>query len=275
MKPTVWAVAAAALWAGGCAMDDNAAYTTAGRQDRGLVMILPGIEGVSPINLHIREGLAGAGIRCAMPIFEWGLPVPLVGAALNQTDVPADRGAGRRVADRVVRYQLAHPGRPVYVVGHSAGGGVAVFAAEALGRLPNARPVDGLVLLSASISADYDLTAALRSCRNGLVNFYNPADVGLLGVGTALLGNVDGGHGASAGRTGFVPPRTGAPPGQRSAYRKLHQVRITPAMVSGEGGGPHVADTAAPFVATYVAEWIISPTWPPPPAEPLAPRGAR
>ena len=97
-------------------------------------------------------------------------------------------------------YQDNHPGRPVYVVGHSGGGGVAVFTAESL---PDGRKIDGLVLLSASISKGYDLHKALANCRRGIINYYSSRDVGLLGVGTTLMGNVDGGHGPSAGLKGF------------------------------------------------------------------------
>jgi hypothetical protein len=72
--------------------------------------------------------------------------------------------------------------------------------------MPGSKPITGAVLLSASVSSDCDLTAALVGSREGIVSFYNERDVALLGVGTKLLGNVDGGRSASAGRTAGMTP---------------------------------------------------------------------
>ena len=121
----------------------------------------------------------------------------------------------------------------------------------------------GVVLLSASLSRDYDLTVALRQSRDGLVNFYNEKDVALLGVGTTILGNVDGRHSPSAGRRGFAPPGPKATADTVEAYKKLHHVRITRDMVD-DASSPHVSATSVPFVAAYVAEWVLDTGWPPP-----------
>ena len=191
----------AAVAAGGCS--SNYKYMTKDRQSRGMVVILPGIEGTSPFNRHIRQGLEDAGLDCATPICSWGWPVPLVGMALNQSEPICHHVAARQIATMIAKYEDEHPGQPVYVIGHSGGAGIGVFAAEELGKLEGGHKIEGLVLLSASISSDYDLSPALAQCRNGIVNFYNPDDKMLLMVGTAIAGNVDGGHGDSAGRTGF------------------------------------------------------------------------
>lgn len=228
---------------GGCGMS-NAQYMTEQRLDNGLVVILPGIEGESPMNHDIRRGLVAAGVPAALPIHSWGRPVPIAGVLLNQMDFIGNRLEGAKLARMVVEYQDAHPGRPVYLVGHSGGGGVAVFAAEAM---PEGRQVDGLVLLSASISREYDVTKALQHCRQGIVNFYNRSDAGLLGVGTTVVGNVDGRRGPSAGLSGFAA----APP-------KLYQVEVT----GGMGGDPHAAATRSGFVSRRVAPWIVADAWP-------------
>jgi pimeloyl-ACP methyl ester carboxylesterase len=225
----------------------NDHYLINERKENGLVVILPGIEGESEFNHNIRRGLVSAGCYRAMPIYGWGAPIPGVGLLINQTNVIGNRISGAGIADMIKKYQDTYPGRPVYIIGHSGGGGVAVFAAEAM---PAGRKIDGLVLLSASISADYDLSKALGNCKNGILNVYNREDSGLLGVGTAVMGNVDGGHGASAGLTGFT----------RSAP-KLYQVSITPGMYYG--GGTHDAATRPGFVSSYVAPWVLSSLWPP------------
>ena len=120
--------------------------------------------------------------------------------------------------------------------------------------MPDGRQVDGLVLLSASISAGYDLTKALGRCKKGILNVYNRDDGGLLGVGTTVVGTVDGSRGASAGLTGFDGPGSAA--GQ-DVYHKLQQLEITPSMTWGDSD-PHGAATRPSFVSSYVAPWILS-----------------
>ena len=265
MKKTraVLAVAALAAVVGGCAGRTDSDLSLHGDRGKGLIVILPGIQGNGSINEDIRQGLIGAGIQCAVEIRQWGFLIPGAKLVVNQVNVPGNRVAGRKIAEEVAAYQARYPGRPVYLVGHSGGAGIAVFALEWLAKTAGSAPIAGAVLLSASISSDYDLTAALRQSREGIVNFYNEKDVVLLGIGTTLLGNVDGGRAASAGRAGFRMPGPEAAPQKLAAYQKLYHVRITRDMVD-DGSASHVAATSRPFVAAYVAEWIIDQGWPPP-----------
>ena len=248
-------VVAALCLVQGC--DDNIDFVTDDRMAGGLVVILPGIEGESELNRNIRRGLVAGGVFRALPIHRWGRPVPIAGVLLNQVDFLGNRLAGVRVAKLIQTYQDSHPGKPVHVVGHSGGGGVAVFAAEAM---PEGRKIDGLILLSASISSAYNLTKALSHCRNGIVSFYNPDDFALLGVGTTALGNVDGTHGPSAGLIGFDKPRGRAGPAKNAAWEKLYQVKL--GGLSGGDGDPHASTTRVGFVSLNVAPWVLSETWP-------------
>jgi len=238
----------------GCAYDQEANdhFTTQERMDKGLVLILPGVEGESSFNHELRQGLAIAGVECAMPIYCWGRPIPIAGTLINQMDVWGNRAAGKDIAGFIVAYQDHHPKRPVYLIGHSGGGGVAVFAAESL---PAGRKIDGLILLSASISGGYDLTAALDHCRNGVVNFYSPEDVAVLGIGTSIAGNVDGTRGPAAGLTGFGQPSGSDAEQKRVAYQRVYEVEIT------GGINPHTAATNSAFVQHSVAPWVAA-VWP-------------
>jgi pimeloyl-ACP methyl ester carboxylesterase len=233
----------------GCGGEASTHYVTDVRKENGLVIILPGIEGESQFNHNIRRGLVSAGCFRAMPIYNWGVPIPGVGLLVNQTNAIGNRLAGANIARMIENYQDTYPGRPVFLIGHSGGGGVAVFAAE---ELAEGRTIEGLVLLSASISANYNLSKALGKCSNGVLNVYNREDTGLLGVGTTIMGNVDGGHGASAGLTGFDKP-----------YPRLYQIEVTPSMTYVSGGGAHDAATRPAFVSAYVAPWVLSSIWPP------------
>lgn len=247
-------------WAG-CARSLEGPYMDPQLQDRGVVIILPGIEGESAFNTRLREGLAEAGVPYALPIWPWGSQIPIVRLAMNEMDVQGNIVAGMRLAMWIASYQNQHPGCPVYLVGHSGGGGIAVFAAEALAHLPGRRTITGMVLLSPSVTASRDLTEALSACELGIACFYNESDVGLLWLGTTLMGNVDGGRGSSAGRTGFRPPAPGDGDAKKAAYRKVFQVDTTTGLMNILGA--HMADTRSAFVRKYVAPWVQSDSWPP------------
>ena len=229
----------------------NANYTTPAMKEQGIVFILPGIQGVDDHYKTIRQGLRRAGLKCAILIQPWGSQIPGVKLAVNQLGTDAGRDWGKKIAENIRAYQRQYPGRAVHVIGQSGGSAVAVFALEALAE-SGAEPVAGVILLDASLSADYDLTRALGKSTKGIVNFYNLGDVAVLGVGTAVLGNIDGGHGDSAGRTGF-----------EASYPKLHQVKVTPNMVSVSNAS-HFADTSTAFTAKYIAPWIMEQRWPVP-----------
>ena len=240
-----------------CGCENNSAFSTPERLEAGLVVILPGIEGESEANQNIRAGLNNGGIDRSLQIWHWGRPVPGLGMILNQMDFLGNQLAGGRIAQRIVEYQDKYPDRPVHIIGHSGGGGVAVFAAA---QMPKGRQITGLVLLSASISSNYDITRALDRCSSGIVNFYNTDDGALLGLATTLLGNVGGRHGPSAGLSGFNMPNSSAGNDKQIAYQKLHQVSMTGMMTSG--ATPHFAATRPHFVATYIAPWISEDDWP-------------
>ncbi|MFA6134052.1 MAG: alpha/beta hydrolase [Phycisphaerae bacterium] len=241
---------------GGCGKYDlNSRYVSQERADRGMVVILPGIEGESKANRDIREGLYRAGIPYGLVIYRWGAPIPGPGGMLvNQTDVSRDRRMAEELAEQITQYQQKHPGKPVFLIGHSAGGGITVFTMEALGKVAGARPVEGSFLLSASISSDYDLAPALAMSRRGLVNVSNRDDQ-LLNSGTATFGNVDGKKGDSAGRTGFY-----------RKYPNVFERPITNEQVRREFGiiGPaHFMATHEQLIEKYAPAWILSESWPP------------
>jgi pimeloyl-ACP methyl ester carboxylesterase len=222
------------------------------RIDRGLVVILPGIEGKGISSESIREGLIDGGVRERIETFEWGMPVPGLGMAFNQMDVARNRDQAEKLAIRIYEYQRAYPGRPVFLVGHSGGSGVAVFALEALSRLRDAKPVNGAVLIASSLSADYNLSSALKNTRYGIVSVSNPFDLAVLGIGTAAMGNVDGTRSASAGRTGFAMEDA-----------RLFKMPVTVGMLRGIRITPHQAATTTSFVRKNIAPWITQTPWPP------------
>jgi hypothetical protein len=245
----ITALLASAVLAG-CEDSLNVDYTQPDQQTRGMIYILPGIQGVDQHYKDIRDGLVGAGIKCAIKIHPWGCRIPGINLYINETDTRDNRQWGETIAAEIAEYRKKYPGRRVCIIGQSGGAAIAVFTAEAMSRDPDAEPLDGLILLDASISADYDLTDALIACEEGILNFYNPSDVVLLGFGTKMIGNLDGGHGDSAGRTGFS-----------RSYSDLYQIEIVKGMVD-DFSDPHFADCTKAFASQYIAPWIIDPSWP-------------
>ncbi len=246
-------VVATCIFAGGCGggggdmMSDEIA-----RIDRGLVVILPGIEGKGISSESIREGLLEGGVSYWIETFQWGMPVPGLGMAFNQMDVGRNRDQAEKLAIRIYEYQRAYPGRPIFLVGHSGGSGVAVFALESMSRLRDAKPVSGAILIASSLSANYNLSPALKNTRYGIVSVSNPFDLAVLGIGTAAMGNVDGTRSASAGRTGFAMEDA-----------KLFKMPVTISMLRGIRITPHQAATTTSFVRKNIAPWIIHSPWPP------------
>ena len=238
-------------------------FMTNARQNRGLVVILPGIEGPGALSDDIVKGLDAAGVPYALKVQGWGRPVPLAGMLLNQVDVLGNRVASKRIANTIIDYQDRHPGAPVYLLGHSGGGGIAIFVAEAL---PPGRRVDGVILLSPSISDGYDLSKALGHTRKGVVNFWSPEDVGLLVFGTSIVGNMDGAHSPAAGASGFHKTT-----GPASLFGKLYQVQWNESMAQSGNSGGHMDSTNSRFVTAWIAPWVTAADWPAPPVNSNAP----
>jgi pimeloyl-ACP methyl ester carboxylesterase len=225
----------------------------------GLAVVVPGIEGEMLFDQQIRDGLRQANVPSSITIYHWGWPVPLLGMAMNQTDLIGNRINGDRLAKFVAAYQQKHPDAPIYIIGRSAGAALAVFAAESFPKYaPYNAKVEGIILLSASLSADYNLITALSHCRKGIVCFYNTDDIAILEMSTAVWGNIDGGHGSSAGRTGFASPSL---KGRDAQYDRLYQVHVTPDMVD-EFLDPHFANSTDAFVRVHVSPWLKGNAWP-------------
>jgi pimeloyl-ACP methyl ester carboxylesterase len=108
---------------------------------------------------------------------------------------------GRLLACRVAEYRRACPGRPVHLIGHSAGCAVVLAAAEMLP--PDA--VDHVVLLAPSVCVTYDLRPALRAARRGIDVYHSDEDRVVLGLGMRIVGTADGACRVAAGQCGFTP----------------------------------------------------------------------
>ncbi|HUU23729.1 MAG TPA: alpha/beta hydrolase [Phycisphaerae bacterium] len=225
-------------------------YVTADRLERGLVVVLPGVEGRGRFNEAICDGLNDGGVNWAIELYDWTV---WGGPLYNLRNRSGNRQKADDLADRIARYREQCPGRPVVLLGQSGGGALAVWTTEALG--PGVE-VDGVILLAAALSPRYTLDAALRRSRRGILSFYSERDWVLLG--TAIAGTMDGDFAASAGRTGFEVPGGDDPP---ETYRKLFQVAWNQKMSETGHYGLHITSGASEFVSAYVAPFIRSAVW--------------
>jgi pimeloyl-ACP methyl ester carboxylesterase len=224
-------------------------YRTEERLDRGLVIVLPGIEGRSQFNRAIVEGLNDGGVNWAIETYDW---TSALGPLYNLRAEERNHRKANEIAWRILRYQWAYPNRPVVLVGQSGGGAMAVWAAESM--LPGVK-VNGIILLAASLSPKYSLDLALGNSQRGVINFYSSLDVLVSGLGTALSGTMDGRHTMSAGQVGFEVPKIGP---TVEVYRRLQQIAWKPQMASSGNPGLHLTSGARRFVAEYVAPFIMA-----------------
>ncbi len=239
-------VITAAMFLGGCGWGQP--YSSESGLKQGLVLVLPGIEGRSKLNLDICEGLREGGVTCAIEIRDW---TSYYGPLVNLRATERNKRKAQEIAEEIRYYRRMHKNAPVYLVGQSGGAAIAVWTAEYLG---DKEPVDGIILLAASLSPSYNLSWALRSSRKGIVSFYSSRDWLLLG--TNVVGTMDGEFASSAGRTPFVHAKP-LPP----SYGKLVQVGWNEHMSYAGNTGGHLTSGATEYVSTFVAPWLSAPVW--------------
>jgi pimeloyl-ACP methyl ester carboxylesterase len=239
------------LLATGCGvpLQSTAELRSPNRLSRGYTIILPGIEGRSYLNESIAFGLKDGGVPGGLEIYDW-----TVGGAstwlLNLRWTSHNEKEAARIALKIKNYQDMYPGRPVSIIGHSGGGGMAVLALE---HLAPEHKIDSVILLAPALTPDYDLRKALTRTRSGIWNYYSKYDVGFLQVGTYTFGNMDGGHARAAGAVGFVKPWGMDRHGHEVYDRLLHQQEFTPQMAESGHYGLHTTWAKRAFVSKWLA----------------------
>jgi pimeloyl-ACP methyl ester carboxylesterase len=242
----------------GCAQTENLLPVTPQRLAQGYVCYLDGAGGGGALRNWsggIKDGLVAAGYRGAAEMYDWETGL---GALVDQdADVAYKRRQADLVTARLDKIVQPYPAAPVSLIGLSAGTAVAVFTLEAL---PADRSVDNVVLLGASIAANYDLTNALRHVRHKLYIITSEKDV-VLSFLVPMTGTADRqADVTAAGLAGFtLPPDTGEET-QRLYRQKIVTIRWTTAFERDHNFGRHLDNVNKEFVRDHVAPLLLGQT---------------
>ncbi len=217
------------------------------RQNSGLIVVLPGIEGISSLNHSLAWGLADAGLPQAIRLHDWTLRKKP--AFVNLWLKGRTLRAAAHVAEILADYRAEFPGRPIHLVGHSGGG---ALIPHILQELPGSMTIDTGIMIGPAISPRYDLAPALSRVTNRLVNVCSWLDWYFLGLGTTLAGTLDRRYGWSAGNCGFSLPSP--EDSRRLLYQqKLLEVRFHWSMLRHWHYGGHFSCVNRVFVEHHVA----------------------
>ena len=180
--------------------------------EHGIVFVAGGCGDIGLTAFNLDRVIVKAGLPLRVTPVDWSTG-DIIEDILNKDD---RQRAGQALAECVLAYRKAHPGRKVYLVSHSAGAGVILAATQAL----PADSVDRIVLLAPGVPSDSDLRRALTVSRGGIDNFYNRTDE-YLKVWAALHSVLGGRPVRAAGDIGFLPMT--ATPADAELYSKLRQ----------------------------------------------------
>jgi pimeloyl-ACP methyl ester carboxylesterase len=164
----------------------------------------------------------------------------------DHTDTAHSKHEAHELAEKVLKFRQENPDCPVYLVGHCTGSFILLQTTELLP--PDS--IDRIVLLSPSVSADYDLRPALRCSKLGVDVFWSYRDWFYLGTCVRIIGNADRKWGPAAGRVGFKPIIECE--ADVDLYTKLRQHPWQPAVAWTGNEGGHFDAYHTPFLRNFV-----------------------
>ena len=165
------------------------------------------------------------------------------------------RAKADQLKKKIINYRKRYPNAPLYVIGLSAGTGVAAWAVEGL---PDGMEVDTMVMLGSSLSSTYDMTECLKHVQDKVYFIYSPRDAVLSGF-IPVTGTIDGQYFVEpAGLVGMRVPAKAS-----ETTRQLHRDKISNIPWQsrferyGYAGG-HTDGTSYRFVRYYIAPKLLN-----------------
>lgn len=219
------------------------------REKNGVVVMVEGIGGWNVMGKVAKVALRQAGVPHDVAEFHWSHGFGHLLQDLQDTRYLL--GKAEDLAEWVRRMHDADPDRPIYLVGHSAGTGIVVRAAE----LAPPHTIERMILLSSALSPTYDLRPALAATKKGIVSFHSPYDRMMLAWGTQQFGTVDRLYTKSAGLHGFRVPEN-LSPADRLLYDRLIQIPWHTRMILEGNIGQHTGPCFPGFMIADVAPWL-------------------
>lgn len=242
-----WLGAALSLLSGCAVLNPSTPATTAPPPCavRGIVFAVDGAGGFEAFSRTIRATAAEEKLPLEVRSFRWTHGYCRV--ISDEMHAAHMRRVGQKLAEIVLRCREEAPDRLVYLIGHSAGCGVVLTAAENLP--PNT--LERIVLLAPAVSVQHDLRPALASACRGIDVFYSTRDWACLSIGVLLAGTTDRCWTlAAAGKVGFRPIVNG--PEDEALYAKLRQYPWDASLKwTGHKGG-HYGSYQPRFLRTFV-----------------------
>lgn len=201
-----------------------------------------------------RDGMRDAGVTHEVRNFDWHFGLPYI-VTFNLLQYEKVQVGAERLVREIVRMAEADPQRRIVLVGQSAGSEVILSALELL--RPDIR-IDTVLMLSPATSHDRPLLEPLRAIDGRLYVIHNPLEIGMLGLGTTLVGCTNRRHTWGAGYSGFdLPDPDTLTPDERAQYAKVHHAEWGEAMRAAGHSGTHFAGWSRTFVRNYVAHLIV------------------
>jgi pimeloyl-ACP methyl ester carboxylesterase len=232
---TILLTVAAALAGAGCEKRGEA-------EPFGKTFYLGGASNVDVLASGVPAGLRQAGYRGDVEIFVWTASLnPLVDQLLTINA----KARSALLAQQIIDYHRRYPQNDVNVIALSAGTGVAVWAIE---KLPEDVRVKHLILLSSSLSHDYDVRRALGRIDGKIYVYHSPHDMVLQAV--RVVGTIDGKRGVdSVGQVGLqVPP---------GAQDRIVNTAWSQAYMRYGWAGGHTGCTCETFVRQMLAPLLV------------------
>jgi|688.fasta_scaffold223419_1 hypothetical protein len=225
------------------------------RLTRGCVFYFDGAGGGTKKSNYaagVVEGMLAAGYQGAGELMSWETGKGLM--ADQKASVEYKREKAKESAAKIRRYMQDHPGAPVGLLGFSAGTAEVVFALESL---PETAQVGHVVLLGASISRDYDMTAALKRVKHKLHIITSTRDH-MLSVAMPLSGTADRKfHDPGAGIKGFVLPADATGVTKQIYAEKITTIPYSKDFRKDGDKGHHFDNVKKEFIRDHVAPLLM------------------
>lgn len=229
-----------AVTASGCG---TVAYSS--KAQNGITYYCPGAGNTDFGDAGLRGGLEAAGYKGEVAGYVWTISFNV---ALDQTLRFNAKLKGQNLARLIEEYMEKYPGKPVNLVGLSAGTGVAVWALE---NLKEGYNVDSVVLLSSSLWHRYDVGKAAGRVKGKIYVYYSPNDAILAGP-MKLFGTIDGVFGEDGAGAVGLHTRGGA--------EKVVNIGWKSDWSSYGYYGGHTDSTSSGFVRAVLARHLLSGT---------------